>query len=284
MTRSLDPGGAERQLVTVAKGLAARGWEVRVLVFYGGGMLEEELRRAGVPIVDLGKSGRWDVVRFAKRLVRELRAHRPQVLHAYLDVPNLLASFSRMLVRDVKVVWGVRASDVRWANYGWLPGLVFHLNRLASRTAHLIVFNSRSGMSFHLAHGYPRHRSIAVDNGIDTDRFRPLPQRRAEMRARFGIAQSDMVVALIGRLDPMKGHETFIRAAALLQRQQPSARFLCIGRADNAYGRKMARLVEEARLSTCMQWLPRQTGMPEIYCMIDVVVSSSSYGEGFPRT
>ena len=44
LIRSLAFGGAERQLVALARGLHERGHEVRVGVFYGDGPLEADLR------------------------------------------------------------------------------------------------------------------------------------------------------------------------------------------------------------------------------------------------
>ena len=69
--RSLNIGGAERQLIELAGGLKRAGCNVTVATFYGGGMLEPMLAAHGVPHVSLGKSGRWDVVRFMTGFLRE---------------------------------------------------------------------------------------------------------------------------------------------------------------------------------------------------------------------
>ncbi len=92
LARSLDYGGAERQLVTLAAGLRERGHEVSIAVFYSGGNLEARAWDAGVAILSLGECGRWDVAGFAWRLLKTLRALRPDVLHGYLATANLIAS------------------------------------------------------------------------------------------------------------------------------------------------------------------------------------------------
>ena len=53
-------GGAERQLVTLAKGLDRSIFEVTVLCLYGGGEFSQELRNANVSVISLDKNGRWD--------------------------------------------------------------------------------------------------------------------------------------------------------------------------------------------------------------------------------
>src|SRR5689334_54229 len=50
LSRSMNCGGAERQLLALAKGLKARGANVEVAVFYGGGFFDEQVRAAGIPL------------------------------------------------------------------------------------------------------------------------------------------------------------------------------------------------------------------------------------------
>src|SRR4028119_883713 len=91
LIRSLHAGGAERQLVELASGLHARGHRVLVATYYPGGVLREELAARGVRVTYLGKSGRWDLAGFFRRLVRALRQERPDVLYSFLGTSNVLA-------------------------------------------------------------------------------------------------------------------------------------------------------------------------------------------------
>ena len=94
--RSLELGGAERQLVQLAGGLHRRGWPVSVVAFYERGALVDDLKAAGVPLRFVGKRGRWDLVGFWLRLVRIVEEERPGILHGYLDVPNILGVLLRV--------------------------------------------------------------------------------------------------------------------------------------------------------------------------------------------
>jgi hypothetical protein len=110
LIRSLDCGGAERQLTVLSKGLCELGHDVVIAAFYAGGSLEKELRDTKVRILPLNKSGRWDVFGFIAQLIRAVRAERPDVLHGYLEDPNLLTVVLKPLVRNLKIVWGIRSS------------------------------------------------------------------------------------------------------------------------------------------------------------------------------
>src|SRR3977135_171976 len=89
--RSLDYGGSERQLGTLAKALDNTHFDPTILTFYPGAALEKELEGSAVRLVSLGKRGRWDLPAFLGRLTYHLRQIRPDVIHSYLDIPNLLA-------------------------------------------------------------------------------------------------------------------------------------------------------------------------------------------------
>ena len=82
--RSLNYGGAERQVTLLSKGLRERGHDVVVAVFYPGGPLEKDLEDADVRIRHLHKRGRWEVFGFLVRLIRVLREERPDILHSYI--------------------------------------------------------------------------------------------------------------------------------------------------------------------------------------------------------
>ena len=78
---SLEAGGAERQLIGVAAGLARLGWRVRVVTFTDGGALAGDLAGRGIAVEHLNRHGRWDAG-FGWRLVRSIRRGRPDVVHA----------------------------------------------------------------------------------------------------------------------------------------------------------------------------------------------------------
>src|SRR3972149_3470346 len=112
LIRSLNFGGAERQLVTLAKGLHGRGHSLQVLVFYPDGTLEKDLLNSGVHVHDLGKRGRWDILFFMRRLIRFIHNEKPDIIHSYLVIPNIFAVLLKPLFPDMHVIWGVRASKM----------------------------------------------------------------------------------------------------------------------------------------------------------------------------
>ncbi|MGH7258672.1 MAG: glycosyltransferase [Nitrospiraceae bacterium] len=276
-------GGAQRQLVNLAKGLKSMGHNVIVLTYYPDAPLEHELTDAGIEVWTLGKRSRWDIGRPVVRLVRLVRAARPAVLHGYLGTANLLTVIAKACCPSIKMVWGVRASNMDWDTYGWFDKFSFECECMLSRFADLLVVNSHAGREYHRARGFPSKKMIVIHNGIDTDHFRPDKQAGKRMRREWGIKEGERLVGLVGRLDPMKDHPTFLKAAALVAQGRTDVRFVCVGQGPDGYRDDLYSLATALGLADRLIWADCFYDMPAIYNAFDVVVSSSVWGEGFPN-
>jgi glycosyltransferase involved in cell wall biosynthesis len=282
LTRALDTGGAQRQLVELAIGLQRARWKVTVATFYPGGALETVLLGAGVPVVSLHKRGRWDVLGFMWRLVQLIRRERPQFVKGYLVMSNVVLSVIRPVIRDTRVIWGVAASDMDLRYYDLLSKTEFRLSILLSRFAHLIVANSEAGRKYHIAQGYCPARMVVIPNGIDVEQFRRSDSVRAELRAEWKIPPHVALIGLVGRIDPMKDHANFLRAAAQIARAHPAARFVCVGPGTGSYRDDMLALTDALHLGGRLTWAGERTDMSRVYNALDLLVSSSRT-EGLPN-
>ncbi len=281
LARSLDRGGSERQLVELAKALDKRAFEVTVLTLYAGGGLEKELEGTPVRYVSLGKRGRWDLPGFFIRLAHQLWRLRPGVIHGYLDIPNLLALLAKPFPRGPSIIWGARASKRDLSHYDWLRRLGYELERRLSRFADRIIVNSEAGRAHLVKRGFPAERLVVVQNGIDTDYFRPDREAGAEVRREWGVAPDEILIGVVGRLDPVKDHRTFLRAAALLSEANPGVRFVCVGSAGRAkYAQELRDIARELSLDKRIYWAGMRSDMRAVYNAIDICVSSSE-SEGF---
>jgi len=277
---SLALGGAERQLVEVAKGLRQRGHSVAVAVSYSGYPLEVGLTQAGVELFDLGKRGRWDIPGYVTRLLGLVREYRPDVLHSYLTVPNLAAALFSWAYRQTAVVWGVRAADMRMEHYDWLARLTERSTSWVAGRADGIIVNSHAGLAHHLRLGFPESRMRVIHNGIDTDRFHPDAAGGADLRARWGVLRDELLIGLVGRLDPMKGHDLFFEAAAGIAASNPRVRFVCAGSGRPQLAARLRAQVNELGMQDRVVWQEAVADPVPVYGALDGFCSAS-ISEGF---
>jgi glycosyltransferase involved in cell wall biosynthesis len=284
LIRSLDRGGAERQLITLARGLSQRGCHVAVVVFYRGGALDAELTAAGVRLISMDKKGRWDLLAFLFRLARLMRKERPAVLHAYLTVPNLLSVMLRPLLPSTRIVWGVRASDMDLSRYDRLSRFTDIIEQKLSRYADLIIANSHAGKYHAVKKGFPENKIVVIPNGIDTSRFIFNPEKRRRLREEWGVGDNELLIGLTARLDPMKDHPTFLQAAGLIARERGAVRFVCVGKGTIYYSEALEKQAVVLGISDKLIWAGARDDMPGVYSALDIACSSSSFGEGFSNT
>jgi glycosyltransferase involved in cell wall biosynthesis len=280
LIRSLDCGGTERQVVALAKALDKGSFAVTIVSFYSGGSLEKELEMSGVRLISLDKRGRWDLPGFLSRFARCLRLLRPDVVHGYLDIPNLLALSAKFLFPSTQIIWGARASDINLGHYDWLRRLSFRLECIFSRLADYIIVNSNAGRLHLLKHGFPAEKLRVISSGFDTERFRPDRVARAKVRREFGVSEDLILIGIVGRLDPVKDHYTFLRAASLLCKERRDVRFVCVGSGAESYAAKLYQFAEQLGLAEAVTWIETRSDIPAVYNALDINVSSSE-SEGF---
>ncbi len=286
LIRSLNVGGAQRQLIDLAKGLHRLGYAVSVAVFYGGAVLEPELAEAGVRgvrVCDLHKRGRWEVFPFLWRLLRLTQRKKVEVLYSYLPGANLAGILLKPFCRSLRIVWGVRASNMDLQQYDWTARLMFRAECLLSRFPDLIIVNSRAGRDYHVQHGFPGSKIRIIPNGIDTDRFKPDKKARSLVRKEWGISNNERLIGLVGRIDPMKDHQTFLQAASLLASQVENVRFVCIGDGSERYWSQTKSLSQSLGLGGRLIWAGARNDLPSVYNAMDILSSASAFGEGFPN-
>ena len=135
---------------------------------------------------------------------------------------------------------------------------------LAGRTRAFIAANSR--LREQLARAYPAARVELVLQGIASPAGAPpaLPE--------------DLVVGILGRLDPIKGHEDLLAAAAILARRLPNVKFLAAGGGREEQLSRLKSRAESLGLAGSFEFLGR---VPDAFaflarCRLGVVASTGS--------
>jgi glycosyltransferase involved in cell wall biosynthesis len=280
LIRSLEYGGAERQLVELCKGLLEYGYQISVAVFYSGGPLEIELRNIGINVVDLHKKGRWDIIHFMFNLYKFVLLEKPDILHGYLTTSNTVSLFMKPFFPSLKIIWGVRASNMDLKKYDWASRFSYFLEARVASLADLIIANSKSGKAFAVANGFPKHKMIVIHNGIDTGKFHPDIKEGKRFRKELGFNSEHKLIGLVARIDPMKDHLTFLQAAQILIKQRDDVRFVCVGDGPEPYKKEVLKLCDKLGLNRFIVWTGSIHNTYSVYNAMDIA-TSSSISEGF---
>ncbi|WP_459857465.1 glycosyltransferase [Humidesulfovibrio idahonensis] len=283
----LGLGGAESWLARLLSRLPGGQFECRVVSLLAldgeAGALAGTIRGLGVPVHSLGmRRGRPGPAAFLC-LTGLLRQWRPQVVQTWLyhaDLLGLLAT--RASGCDAAVSWGLRSAYMDFSRYGLGTRLTVRACAALSAWPEAVTANSHAGAAHHLALGYRPRRLVVLENGVNAQRFRPDAGARARLRAEWGVAESTPLVGLVARVDPMKGHAVFCRAAALVLQRFPDARFVFCGAETEPGAAELDRLVAANGLSAAAIRLGKRADVPAVDAALDVL-ALASLGEGFPN-
>lgn len=268
LTRSLLMAGAERQLTALVTHMDKRRFHPLVLSYYPGDF-DAVVRSAGVEVISLGKTGTWDVWKFFARLYKEIKRNHPHILHGYLETSNVISTFLKIFFPGMKVVYGVRSSDMDLSKYGRLVRLSFRLEIILSRFADLIILNSEYARVNWIKRGFPAEKCLVIPNGIDVNHFAP-PAAPAQGRREIDLPAEAVVVGTVGRMDPVKGLETYLEAIQVLSVRNPDVYFLIVGSGPENYKSDLISLVERLGIGERVIWLEAQQDILSIYHALDI--------------
>jgi glycosyltransferase involved in cell wall biosynthesis len=273
--QDLTGGGVERQTLTLAAELAARGVAVTLLVNEAVGELRGAVP-AGIRLVDLERRGTLAAI---PRLAAFLRNEKPDVVLANLNHNNIAAVLANALAGlPSKVV--ISQHSVLSAAYlrtkGWSHRVTPLLYRLISPGFQSAVAVSTGiAREFRaIAHIPPRKISVIHNPVIGSD-FAARADRPVE-HPWFADASQPLFVTA-GRLVPIKDHETLLRAFAIY-RQQQAGRLLILG--AGPLRDSLGRLAAELGLLDFVDFLGYQEN-PLPYFRRASAFVLSSYAEGF---
>jgi glycosyltransferase involved in cell wall biosynthesis len=280
----LSTGGAEMMLLKLLERLDRNRFSPQVISLTTLGEIGPRIAALGIPVEAIGMApGLPDPLGFF-RLVRRLRRIKPDVVHTWLYHADLLGGLAARLAGVTAICWGIRSSNLDADKTHWTTRVV---RRLCAMLSHVIprriLLNSETASWIHVELGYAAVKMDVVPNGFDLVRFKPDEAARSAVRAELGIADNTPLVGLIGRFDSQKNHAGFFAAANTLHRRMPDAHFLLAGRGIEKDNAALMQSIDKAGVMANTHLLGLRDDVPRLMAALDVLASSSSYGEAFPN-
>lgn len=232
-----------------------------------------------VPALGRDLSGAADAIAFAE-LVRLIRRVRPHVVHTHTAKAGTLGRVAARLCR-VPVVLHTYHGHVLRGYFSPARTRVFlAVERwLAMWTHRLVAVSERvRGDLLGLGVGRPERFDV-VPLGLDLDQFLGAERHAGGLRAELGVSRETPLTGIVARLVPIKGHEVFLEAAALVADVVPGSRFVVVG--DGERRRELEGAAARSGLGDRIHFLGWRRDLDRIYADLDVV-ALSSWNEGSP--
>ena len=281
---SLEVGGAESQFHLIALQLKDDGHQVEVWLLRKRGDFIAPLESAGIPVRDLNKQGRLDLVRPTINIRRFARDFLPNAIFCSLPSACLHALAAKSVCPGVVFCWQIVATRSTLPEYGFVAGMGYLIQRLAANFCDHYISNSRAGAISAIDEGYSRSKMHVLQNGIDTARFEPNPDAGKAWLLRNGLDPHRPVIGIVGRLDPAKDHHTFFKAIKYLEAQMSgTAQYVVLGRGSGEHADSVMEEIHALQQQgISIVHVEHETDMPQVYSALNIF-TMTSVSEGLPN-
>lgn len=211
--------GAEVQLFNLACELHQAPDIALQVVLLNHGLLEERLRERGIAVTVIDER-RHNALAIGHRLLRLMRATRPDVVHTHREKENVLGAIAAWMSRVpvcLRTVhgrpehhpprWAVHKHAIRW------------LDRACGRHLQQAVVAVAGPVAQALASQFPRDRIRTIENGIAIDDLRARATQPHDKP--IPGAPDTFKIAIVCRLSPVKRIDLFLAIARETVRRHP---------------------------------------------------------------
>jgi glycosyltransferase involved in cell wall biosynthesis len=263
-------GGGERIVLRLASLLPQYGYRVSILTFF----IHPESNVLSVPspcpIYTLPLQRTYDLtaLRGAFELRRFLREQKVRIVQTFFESSDIWAGFVVKTLSSARLVWSRRDMGI-----------------LRSRK-HSLSYRLMAGVPdrvFAVSEQVRRH-CIEVDR-IDADRvetiYNGLDLVGPTVAGTSAKAPGEFLVTTVGNVRHVKGHDLFIRAAAVVAQRFPQASFSIAGEVlEPKYFAELQGLIDELQISERFHFAGGVTDVRKHLSQADVFVLPSR-SEGF---
>ena len=270
--------GAEEHILELLRGLDRRQFQLHLacpevlLTQYGKDIPED------VHVTPILLDRLFDM-RGAIRLALTLRNQKIDILHSHMFRAGLFASPIGRLCR-VPVILETTHVRETWRK-GWFKSR-FVVDRAVGHLIDRYIAVSEANSKYLIVEKrIPARKVTVIQNGCSMDRVDPERAHPEGIRESLGFSKSDIVLIVMARLEPQKGHKILLQALSTVRAEFPNIRLICLG--TGALKDELNSLARELKLNEIVRFVGFQTNVADWLAAADIGVLPSFY-EGLPLT
>jgi glycosyltransferase involved in cell wall biosynthesis len=284
---SLREGGAEGQLVHLAKGLKKKGWQVAVMTLRPEGVRRTEVQDLGMELIDLDiptfRPQWWNPITWLKTLgcwwkTRQvIRRFNPDVIHAWLFWAHfwtalcLIGNRRRLFITSRRQTWSDKGKS----------RLFRLMENWVNRRTHGVIANSdRVAQAARNHEKHLKKKLHVIRNGIDINLYRH--SKSIDWEQEFQRPEQTGPVAInVANYLYHKGQEDLLHAWKLVVEKFPEALLLCVGKDDGRQG-ELEGLSQQLGIQDHVLFTGARQDIPNLLQSAKIAIQAS-LDEGMPN-
>lgn len=273
LVTDLNRGGAETQLVRIARALSDRGWRVTVVSLLSDGDLRVELEAAAIPVEALARSKAMALF-MVPRLIRILRTEQPDALVSFMFHANVLGRLCGRVARVPVLISSIRNVDFGGRMRDWLEKITAHLDTATTTNSERVARSL-------VARGIVSQDKVRViPNALPFDNLEVTEEARGAARAAGAVGPGEFLWLTVGHLHRQKDHRTLLEAFSRVALERSEARLWIVG--EGPLRAELEALRESLLLQNRVRFLGLRHDVPQLLAAADAFVLSSAW-EGSPN-
>jgi sugar transferase (PEP-CTERM/EpsH1 system associated) len=163
----------------------------------------------------------------------------------------------------------VKRKKIRKALNPWISQFVAVSNELKNWLVHDV--------------GIHPEKITQIINGVDTDTIKPAENSVQLKKSELGFSPDTFVAGIVGRLDPVKDHETLLRAFKIAHERHNSRKLALIIIGSGPLDKELKAIAEKLHISDMVRFTGERDDVMQLYNCMDVYVLPS-IAEGISNT
>lgn len=271
----LSIGGSEQQLLELTRELDKEKYSPTVVSLSRGGVIKDEMERAGIPVIVAERKIRIDPSPIWK-LVKTLRDRKIAIMHSIGFYGGLYGRLAAKLAH-VPIIITSERQTMSWTRASHSQ-IYFWADRFLARWTDRVIVNANAVARYVTQQkGIVANKVHVIYNGVNLERF-DNPLEAAVVKRQLDIRDDKSVVGMIARLDPMKDHRNFLQAASFVLQQLPRTVFLIVG--EGMLRHELEKFASELNIGSEVIFTGARRDVRDLLSIMDVFVLSSQQGEG----
>lgn len=272
LCESLRVGGAEQLILTTVKNLDRDKFFPIVCSIREKGRIGREIEDLGITVVSLGIEPNFFNFKLLYKLLKIIKANKPQILHCHLFYANYFGRLAAIITRVTVVIITEHGtySNFKKFYHHWID---FILSLFTSR----IIAVSKAVREYLCKQSLISFRKVnVIYNAVDIDRFDKVYELNKNlMRKRLGSYDSDLLIGCVSTIVPWKGQAILLKAFAKIVEIIPSAKLYIIGRSNHEFEEQLDNFIQDNGLLENVHFLGERRDIPEILKALDIFVFPS---------
>ena len=278
----LNLGGAE----TILKNLIESNMNNRssnvVVSLTSRGIIGDSLAAQGIHVHALGMSSPLDLVGTLCQLIKLIRLYRPTIVQTWMYHADMIGGIAAFIAGNCSIVWGVHSSAIPQGRFS----LTYWLVRLCGVFSHFIpdriICCANAARISHINLHYAEHKLKVIENGYNFSNFGFDSIARSTVRRQIGAKDSDLIIGVLGRFDPLKDYQNFIAASLILASKINGIKFLMVGNGNEWTNDTLCQWINSAGMTSSFYLVGQQSSFASFLSAMDIFCLSSS-SEAFPN-